>query len=568
MSTREFNVDTAQRLLAVRQALEEGRLDVAPRLQPMAAQLLAAPMTAIGLVDARGLSAEVIAFARASAPALRLAMSLGAPPASRATPMVDVQAELFRLFAHLFVGLTGRAVIDVGEAGQLKDLLLHRLRHEAEEMERNTNAALEELSQFYRIHAMDAFKHAKSLGGMRLVSGGQRNFGPSTLTAVRITGLYADTQLVPDPIHPFIAGDLQLNALHLQLSIALHDVLQLAPMIEARLPVPPVFLFPSFEQRLEKGDAHTKRGIEDLVLRVVAPVCHGKLSSTEELFEYASKHGDEFMKAVLANRLFVPPGADPETVWSPHEAVKAYIGGLEGIRSEIAVNQLKKLPPSVALLVGISERLGPQYHLIENANEFGAQPLLSRAVDWHYFERCADASAQELRRKEVLSEQAFQTLRAVQDDSLSWLANIPVSSLADIIRNNEHRWFRDELDKYTAQLSSAKPSDLSQMVREVNHGLASLVQRQHQAMSDLEHKYAPKKQGVYFAAGGGIAVAATALMLPSLSPLLGVTAPASAALGALAAGAVGYAKEWFEKRAETRKAERSLLGMLAIAKPR
>ncbi|WP_300630993.1 hypothetical protein, partial [Pseudomonas sp.] len=118
----------------------------------------------------------------------------------------------------------------------------------------------------------------------------------------------------------------------------------------------------------------------------------------------------------------------------------------------------------------------------------------------------------------MISEQALQTLRAVQDDSLSWLANIPLTTLARLISNNEHRWLREELNKYTSQLASAGPIDTNDMIKEVSHGLASLVQRQRKSLKDIEAKYAPKKAAVV--AGGivGAGLVASAVMLPFLSP--------------------------------------------------
>lgn len=568
MASENLDISTAQKLLAVRQALEAGRLHVLPEHAHLAAHLLAAPMAGLGIVDASALPDEVISFARVTALALRFTMPREAAIAPQTMSISESQAELFRLFTQLFVGLTGRAVKDVGHTAQLKDIMLDYLRHAPAEMERNANAAVEELGQFYRAHARDTFSRAKALGGMRLVSGGQRSFSSSSLSAVRITALYADTQLIPDPIYPFLAEDLRLNALHLQLAIALHDVLQLAPLVDAGLPVPPIYLFPSFEKQLEHSDAHTKKGIENLILRVVSPICDGQVSSIEELFDYAKNQSEGFMRAAFANRLFVPSGADPERIWTPDEAFKAYVESVEGIRAAEDVAQLKKLTPSVAVLLNISERLAPQFHLMENANEFGAQPLLSRPVDWHYFERSANASAVELRRKEVLTEQALQTLRAAQDDSLSWLANIPIASLVEVVRNNEHHWFREELNKCTTQLSSVGTANLSEVVREVNHGLASLVQTQQKAMGELEKKYAAAMQEIYIKAGGGLAVAATAFLLPSLSPLLGVAIPAATALAALGAGSIGIATKWNEKRTEVRKAEHSLLGILAVTRPR
>lgn len=56
-------------------------------------------------------------------------------------------------------------------------------------------------------------------------------------------------------------------------------------------------------------------------------------------------------------------------------------------------------------------------------------------------------------------------------------------------RNLEVVNFRDELKKYTAQLASARPLELDDVVKEVNHGLASLVQRHAKAMEEVKAKY-------------------------------------------------------------------------------
>src|SRR3546814_15050797 len=106
------------------------------------------------------------------------------------------------------------------------------------------------------------------------------------------------------------------------------------------------------------------------------------------------------------------------------------------------------------------------------------------------------------------------------------------------------------------------------MVREINHGLASLVQRQQRAMADIERKYAPKKMAAYFGAGSGLAMAATVLFLPALSPLLGIAVPAAAATAAIGGGLLGYGKEKIGEKSEKQHAERSLLGVLATARPR
>jgi hypothetical protein len=77
----------------------------------------------------------------------------------------------------------------------------------------------------------------------------------------------------------------------------------------------------------------------------------------------------------------------------------------------------------------------------------------------------------------VLSRDAFDILRALQDDSLAWLANIPIEGLAELRQRMEHADLRDQLKKYTAQLTSAGTGEMDAVVREVRHGLETLIQR-------------------------------------------------------------------------------------------
>jgi hypothetical protein len=202
-----FDASTVQRRLATWTALREGQLKVAPEHRELAEEFMAAPLTIVGLVDTGCLSEKALSFGRTAGLALGFVAQQQPdqhqPPQS--LPMTDVQSELFRLFAKLFAALTGRAVELVATEPEIKDRMIWRLTHEADAMAKAANVVFDELVAYYKANTVQLFQHAKKLGGMRLVTGGQRTFGPSALNAVRITGLYADTQLVPDPIYPFLS---------------------------------------------------------------------------------------------------------------------------------------------------------------------------------------------------------------------------------------------------------------------------------------------------------------------------------------------------------------------------
>ena len=564
---KQLEIATAQAVMNVQKMYKAGKLQAMRGTEHALSEILNAPATPFGSVDIRQLSPKT----RTTARALAAAMKHFAEPAEAGAARLEVdipaaQQKMFALFAKLFAELVGHSYQYLAREDEIQPLMLQRMKHDSSNMEREANEAGDELASFYEKNAALFFGYAKSLGGVKLVSGGQRAFTASTLNAMKISGLYADTQLVPDPIYPYLTGKLSLNAQPLQLAIALFHVLALTPLVVADTAIPPVLVFPSFEEYLNESDAHTIRGHEELSLLVMKQACDATVTSIEEVMDYASKYEDKFVAAVLDNRLFVPPGFSPTERLTLDVAVRGYFDGIQGYRKSEDVAKLKRLPTGILLFNGIVERISPQYHLLENSSELDAQPLLNQETHWHYFEKCADATSVDLVRKNVLSDQAFQNLRAIHDDSLSWLANIPIEALAKMIEAGEHRWLREELAKCTAQLAVAKAGNLDATVREVRHGLDSLVQRQVKAMREIEKKYEPKKWQPAVGFGTTLAVVGMATMLPILAPTLGMVAPVVAAGAAAVLAVRTYAQEKAGEFIEKRQARSSMIGILATAR--
>jgi hypothetical protein len=562
------SLDSVQKVSMVVEALKAGTLKVRAQDEAWARELLSLRRGVTGLLDISNLSPGALATARSAALTLRyFERERNEKMSEAALPMADAQCTLFEHYEELFFALTGASSAVVTAQAEIKALMLDRLRLGGSTIADEFNAAADELAQFYRENSISMFRAAKSLGGLKVVGGGQRQFGPSALRATRVAGLYCDTQLIPDPVYPFLTGELHLNALQLQLAIVIFNILPLRPLVDARLPEPPIVVFPSFEESLEEKDAITQAGIASLVVKVVAPVCDSKLKTVEELFDYAARHEQQFLDAITRAKLFVPPDGDINNIGSAREAVEIYLSGLKGIRDKEVLERMQRMPRGVLAMNGMYERLRPQYHLMENANELDAQPMLSQPVHWYYFDRCAQAEARELVDRKVLSSEAFDTLRALQDDSLTWLANVPVEGLIDLRQHMEHAELRDQLKKYTAQLSAAGAPELEEVVREVRHGLEALIQRQRKAIKDIEDRYSPK---TWAAAArtviGGIAGASMSF-LPSLADASHVV-PAAAVIGAVGAGGLAVATNAVGKLVEKRRARKTMLGMLAIARGR
>lgn len=560
-------LDSAAKVSMVIDALKAGALKVRPQDEAWVHELLALPRGITGLLDISKLSPAALSKARATALALtHFKQEENKKLGEAALSLADSQCMLFQHYEELFQALTGTASNKVKSTEEIKTRMLERVRRSDSRVFGDFNARVGELEQFYKENGIAVFRAAKSLGGVKVVSGGQRHYGPSALTATRVAGLYCDTQLIADPVFPYLTGNLHLNALHLQLAITLFYILPLRPLVEARFPEPPILVFPSYEQNLEAKDAITQAGIASLVVKVVAPVCNAKLNTIDEIFEYAAKYEQPFLDAISREKLFIPPGADIGSSGNAAEAAITYLRELKGVRSQEVLSKMERLPRGVLVLNGILERLGPQYHLMENAEELDAQPILSQAAHWYYFERCAQAEVRDLVNEKVLSTESFDILRALQDDSLTWLANVPIEGLVDLRQRMEHADLREHLKKVTSQLTAAGPAELEAVVREVRHGLDALIQRQQKAIRDIEDKYSPK---MWAAGTGGVigAVAGASMyFMPALAVAVGVAAPVASVLGAVGGGGIALTKEAVGQFSEKRRARRSMIGMLATAR--
>jgi hypothetical protein len=556
----EFAIENTQRLLNLQTAVRNGKMHFRPQDEECVQEFMAVSLRPGKLLEPNQLSEQTLNLVRVSAMALHVSSIEYHHNETVAAEisLADGQSELFRLFAEIFVVLTGHSYDAIYSHEEIKESVLKQLRRSSESFERDFNAAMQNLGEFYNEHSSVIFRHAKELGGLKVVLGGQRTFGSSALGGIRKMGLYVDTQLIPDPIYPFFETELHLKAKYVELMLNLHRILQLKPLVDARLPVPPILVFPSFEKILEERDVKTQVGIQDLVLQVAGSACPATLLSMEELVKYTHERKDEFIHAMLAAQLFVPPGAMPGQIMSAHEAIERHLAELREFRSPENMAEMEKLPPESVILVGIMERLTPQYHLLENGEELSAQPLLTQSAHWHYFEKCAQSAAQTLRRNGLLSEDAFLTVRALQSEKLAWLENVPIPTLAVLLQNQENIGFRDELRKHTALLTAAGATDLDRVVREVTHAVESLVQKHQKTIKDIEAKYSSKNAIGIGLGGAAIVVGAAAQFMPSLG-VLGVAAPVATVAGAVA----NYTNTKLQEHAEKKLARRSLMGVLA-----
>lgn len=559
---RTWRIETTQRLQVLQRAIRDGQIRFPESLAGTVEEIMAISLQPGQLINRDALSPEALVMVRTAAMALTYDVQRRADEEDSRAPikLADAQVELFRHFSEVFVAVSGRPYHTFATMDDLAAAVRKRAQGNSATLARTYENACNGLAGFYRAHARTLWSHARELGGLKLVLGGQRQFGSSAFSGLRRMALYADTQLVADPVYPFFERDLDLGAVHVELLRQLYQLLQLTPLVEARLPVPPVLVFPSFEKGLEDIDVHTQVGIGDLVLQTVGAACDAMFSELDELRAFVRENPDRFVTDVMRAQLFLPPGVVPGEIMDPRVAVKRYLDEIAEYRRPESVRALAEVPLPGILLTGIAERFAPQYHLLENASELSAQPMLTQRTHWHFFERASAASAVDLHRQDILSEDGLKALQALQHARLAWLGDIPMPALVELLANQENLAFRRQLGEHTRTLSLAGTAELDRVVREVCHAINAMVQSHQKTIGEIEAKYAPKYAATWLTGSTGVGLGVGAMFLPMLS-VLGPAPPLAAGVAML--GKLGVDK--LHESAERRRARSSMMGVLASA---
>jgi hypothetical protein len=467
--------------------------------------------------------------------------------------IIELQRRLFGILDEFFQRATGTHPARFATF----DSFGTKVRSDAYKLAERGPAAFsygyEALSEFNKNNGVELFSEAKKLGGLSFVLGGSSRFLQSQFDSIRKVALYADTALIPDPILPWIENprveERFRNVLFLETAFAL---LQLKPLVDADLPYPAVVVFPSYEKSLETLDTTTQNQINALALGILSAYLGRAFTTFPELADFAVTNESDFLAAVDRYRLFIAPGAE---IGQPlQEGLESYLEAIREWRSDEHISELSNLPRGMLLLNALMERITPQYHLLENAEELSSCPMVCLPAHWHYYSLACKFFEQRLKAQGVLDEATINTVRGINQPELKWLGNIPVEGLVDLRRNNENETFRKALKDRISELHGAALSDLNRITSEVCRSIASLLNAHNGRIGEIEKKYQSKYRNI--AIGSWATLAAT--LVPALAPIAGITAP-------LALGGT-YLNAKLSERKERAKAARSLMGILAAAK--
>ena len=470
----------------------------------------------------------------------------------------EIQRELFSILEEFFQRATGTTVLKFAEVDEFP-AAVRKNAYQMAACAADQIAAgrpqpyqwvTETLRNFYAKYHSRIYKDIKSLGGAKLVLGGSSRFTPSHLAATRKMLLYADTVLIPDPVLPWIETERSEEAFRLpQLLQQTFMLLHLKPLVDAHLPYPAIVVFPSWEKSLEEQDEETQAGLQAIATDFFSFYLDKPFGTFQEVASYARNHESDFLNTVDTNHLFIAAGG---------ELGESLTDGLKRFKAEDATwmassfqERRSKMSDSLYVLEGIVRRLTPQYHLLENASELVAQPMLAVEQPWHYYSLCAKMYSGKLEQNNLLEPSTVSTLRALQHSNLHWLGNVPIDALAELRKNNENETFRRQLEGYTKILHEADLDNINRVAAEVGHGLSALLVSHQKEIQAIESKY--NLLYAQSAVGGWVTLAA--MLSPALAPFV-----ASLSVSALA---IKYGTDKLSEVSERKKAAKSLMGVLA-----
>lgn len=410
-----------------------------------------------------------------------------------------------------------------------------------------------EIRKFLAQEGMTAFQAAKKLGGLRLVLGGSSRFKETHLSSVRNSLLYGDTVLIPDPVLPWLERERKEERFqHVHVLQAVHCLLHLKPLVDADLPYPALVVFPSWEKSLENNDQKTIEGIEQLVTDLFAFSAEVKVSTIKEVIEFADRYPEKFYQAIERRALIVAPGGPIGE--SLKKSLKRYDDELKLWRSEEWLSRYDQLPPQRKILNVLFERVGPIYHLIENAHEFRGHPLMCIEQQAHYFKLVSELGSNRLELLDFLRQETRVLVDALGNRRLEWLGNISMEALVELRINNENEEFRSLLSGAMGRLQESDFDNIDVVTAEVCREINGAIAKFNREMLLIQKRFNRAHGQTLLLCAGAVGV----MLMPSLMPLLGNVAPLALA--------GKYSHDKMAELQQKREFTTSLVGLLASAK--
>jgi hypothetical protein len=300
-----------------------------------------------------------------------------------------------------------------------------------------------------------------------------------------------------------------------------------------------------------EGDEETKKSIKLFISKFMSSYI-GRNYSFDEVVDFARAKPENFLQIVEKHKLFVAPGGSVDQ--SVADGLEHWKVDDEKWRTADWSSSKQSLPPSLRVFSGIIDRLSPQYHMMNNAHDLAAHPLVCIEQQAHYFRLVSNADNTKLEVEGLVDKKSATLINSLSSKKMSWLSNAPNAALIAARKAGGNANFRARLQKKIDALHSSKQGDFKRVLPEIVHEVDQAISEHNALVKEVDEKYINKHavNAITFVAG----VAAN--LLPSVGPLLGTTLSFAAAVKA--------ASDVSDQDGEKERLATSMIGVVAAAK--
>lgn len=476
--------------------------------------------------------------------------------------LIIYQDRYFEILTEFFLSVTGCLPRDFSSLDSFSESIRGMAITLRENPSRAENAmsafsTLEtELKKLYSEEGAKAFSAAKKLDACKLSLGGSSRFLETQLNATRKSLLYCDTVLIPDPVMPWLekkrVEEKFSQVIPLQMAFF---ILHLNDLKGSEFDLPPFFVFPSFEKSLEEYDKQTQENSIQLITDVFSHYVDSGIAHLHDILEFASKYPDLYLERIEGAQLFVSPGSEPGEPLKVE--LENYKAEMRQWRSESWCNELFLKGDVSVVTNAIFERIMPNYHLLENADELRSHPFLCVNAQAHYYQLIASMKNTSASKVASFDPSTSAILQSLTSKRLDYLASIKDTQLVELRKTDENVEFRRELRDLVNSLPNANLQDLGYVAAEVCSHIERAISKHEKQISSLNDRYQAKHKYTVLIAGGSLAVT----MFPVLAPFLSALLP----LGGVAATGK-YISDKLDEKAEVGQFSRSMMGIISRAK--
>lgn len=464
--------------------------------------------------------------------------------------LYQYQSTYLEILNEFFVAIVGKEIILFNTFEEVHQEILRNSRnlHNAINAFADLSSRLEPL---YARSGTEAYKFAKELDACKLVLGGSSRFYGTQLNATKRALLFSDTVLIPDPILPYLEKNRsEERFFYMSIIEATFYILQMNELNSKDFDILPFFVFPSWEKSLEQRDLDTQEQIKQLITDIFTHYVDSGIKSFDEIYNFSVNHEQIFLEQIAKNKLFVAPGRKPgEDI---RTAMEFYKEEMLRMRSKEWCEEHLRKPDKLLIINAISERISPQFHLLENADELKSNPLLCIDSQAHYYKLVTSMKNSFISEYAKFDNQTDGIVKALTGTRMDFLSNIPYEQMINIRQSNENIQFREELRNLVNSLPSIKINDLNLVAGEVCAHIEASISKHRKEVEAIKNKYQTKHKQTAFLGYTSLMT----MMYPALAPLF------------VGLGVVGgkYINDKLEERNELREASHSMMGIISLAK--